>query len=192
MTSTFDTHAGVAVGDEEMEEMVVLVDGEDSPLGTAGKLRAHRERLLHRAFSLFVFDARGQLLLQRRAAGKYHSAGLWSNACCGHPRPGESVEAAAARRLHEEMGLRCEVERVSAFTYIAALDGGLWEHEYDHVLVGRTDAEPRPDPREVGAWRRLPLDDLRREMRAAPERFTAWLAPALEELLARRKPPDGA
>ncbi|MDQ3697835.1 MAG: isopentenyl-diphosphate Delta-isomerase [Gemmatimonadota bacterium] len=168
------------------EERVILVDENDVETGTAEKLHAHRQRLLHRAVSVFVLDTRGTVLLQRRAAGKYHSGGLWSNTCCSHPRPGEPVEAAATRRLREEMGLECPLRHAFTFTYAATLDGGLHEHEYDHVFVGTTDADPRPDPIEVSEWRRVSLTDLRRDLAAHPERYVAWFARVLAGLSVER------
>jgi isopentenyl-diphosphate delta-isomerase len=161
-----------------MEDLVVLVDAGDRAVGTAPKLAAHRTGALHRAFSVFVFDGRGRLLLQRRAAAKYHSGGLWTNSCCGHPRPGEAVLDAAGRRLREEMGISCVLRPVGAFTYRARL-GELEEHEFDHVLVGRFDGEPVPDPGEVAAWRWVEPGEAARELAASPEAFTAWFGRAL-------------
>lgn len=156
---------------------MVLVDDADRPVGTAAKLAAHRTGALHRAFSVFVFDGHGRLLLQRRARTKYHSGGLWSNTCCGHPRPGEATAAGAARRLEEEMGITCALRGAGAFTYRARV-GELEEHEFDHVLTGRFDGEPRPDPREVEAWRWAPPASLAAELAAAPGTFTPWFGPA--------------
>jgi len=133
-------------------ERVVLVDERDREVGTAPKLAAHEDGALHRAFSVFVLNGHGELLLQRRADTKYHSAGLWTNTCCGHPRPGEPVAAAARRRLREEMGFDCEPAPAGTFVYRAEV-GGLVEHEYDHVFVGRHETDPLPDPAEVSEWR---------------------------------------
>ena len=169
-----------------MEDEVILVDADDREIGTAPKLRAHREGALHRAFSVFLFNERGEVLLQRRAEGKYHSAGLWSNTCCSHPRPGEDTHAAARRRLQEEMGLTVPLLPVFNFTYRSAFADGLWEHEFDHVYIGRTGAEPRPDPEEVAGWRWASIDDLARELEEHPERFTVWLRQPFEEIVARR------
>jgi isopentenyl-diphosphate Delta-isomerase len=166
-----------------MEDNVILVDGDDVELGALPKLQAHREGRLHRAISVFVLNRSGEILLQKRAAGKYHSALLWSNTCCTHPRPGEDAEVAAVRRLREEMGLECRLERVFSFIYRAELGGGLQEHELDHVFVGRCDGEPEPDPREVAAWRWTPLTDVQRELAEHPGRFTAWFPLALEGLI---------
>lgn len=169
-----------------MEDEVILVDELDNEIGTAPKLRAHQEGALHRAFSVFVFNSRGELLLQRRADDKYHSGGLWTNTCCSHPRPGEATDAAAARRLDEEMGLALPLVPVFAFTYRSAFADGLWEHELDHVYIGRTDADPVPDPAEVSGWRWVALDEVAREMERHPERFTVWFREPFEELVARR------
>ncbi|HVH12289.1 MAG TPA: isopentenyl-diphosphate Delta-isomerase [Longimicrobium sp.] len=157
-----------------MEERVVLVDEDDAEVGTLEKQRAHAEGRLHRALSVFVLNPRGELLLQRRAAGKYHSGGLWTNACCSHPRPGEPVDLAARRRLREEMGIDCVLEPAFAFTYRAEVGGGLVEHEYDHVFLGRFEGDPLPSTDEVDAWRWVPADTIRDELAAAPERFTPW------------------
>jgi isopentenyl-diphosphate Delta-isomerase len=168
----------------DLLERVILVDTQDRPTGEAGKLRAHREGLLHRAFSVFVVNSAGELLLQRRAAAKYHSPGLWSNACCGHPRPGEATAAAAGRRLGEELGLTCALRPAGGFVYRAVVPGRegappLIEHEYDRVFLGQWDGEPEPDPVEVSAWRWVAPRALRRAIRRAPERFTPWLPMAL-------------
>jgi isopentenyl-diphosphate delta-isomerase len=172
-------------GDDRMDdagEMVVLVDESDREVGTAPKLAAHVDGALHRAFSVFVLNARGELMLQRRAAGKYHSGGLWTNTCCGHPRPGEPVAAAARRRLREEMGFDCELEPAGSFVYRAELGGGLVEHEHDHVFVGRHDADPAPDAAEASEWRWQPTEAALAEAEAHPERFTRWFSLALREL----------
>lgn len=159
---------------EENSEQVVLVDSGDRTIGHMEKLAAHREGLLHRAFSVFIFDGDGRLLLQRRAFGKYHSPGLWSNTCCGHPRPGEDTLAAAQRRLAEEMGLHCDLELVHSFMYHADLGNGLREHELDHVFVGTARNEPRPHPDEVAEWRAVPRAVLEEELAHAPDTFTVW------------------
>jgi isopentenyl-diphosphate delta-isomerase len=161
-----------------MEELVVLVDEHDREIGTADKLAAHRSGALHRAFSVVLFDRAGRMLLQRRARGKYHSGGLWSNTCCGHPRPHEAVADAAGRRLTEELGISCGLRAVGAFRYRTRL-GDLEEHEYDHVLVGRFDGSPRPNPDEVDDWRWVEPGAAAAELDAAPERFTVWFGRVL-------------
>jgi isopentenyl-diphosphate delta-isomerase len=172
-------------------EHVILVDADDRDIGTAGKDVAHARGLLHRAFSVFVFDRDDALLLQRRARGKYHSGGLWSNTCCSHPRPGEATDAAAHRRLVEEMGFDCPLEYGFAFTYRVRLGPDLWEHEYDHVFVGRFDGTPRPAPGEVEAWRRVGLAALREELARSPEHFTYWFPIAFDGLVERGLVPAG-
>ena len=167
------------------EERVILVDPSDAVVGTEEKMRAHKTGALHRAFSVFVVDDSGRLLLQRRAAGKYHSAGLWSNTCCGHPRPGEDVNAAAARRLHEEMGILCELSPRGAFIYRAELGNGLFEHELDHLFVGRFAGDPKPDVREAEDWAWTPWSRVEAECAERPERFTVWLPIALRALAGR-------
>ena len=160
----------------ETEPRVVLVDESDRETGTLGKLAAHEgEGKLHRAFSVFLFDAEGRWLLQRRAAGKYHFPGLWSNACCSHPAPGEPVEAAARRRLAEELGLSCELREAFSFVYRAKSEAtGLTEHEFDHVFTGLYAGGARPDPAEVAGVRLAGTEELRAELAAHPERFTPW------------------
>jgi isopentenyl-diphosphate delta-isomerase len=169
-----------------LEEQVILVDADDRPTGTMGKLEAHQRGALHRAFSVFGFDAQGRLLLQRRAEGKYHSGGLWTNTCCSHPRPGEDTTEAAGRRLREEMGLDFPVTPAFTFRYQADFPNGLREHELDHVFFGTCSGEPRPDPAEVAEWRYLGLKELAAEVAAHPERYTAWLAICLPEVIRRR------
>lgn len=157
-----------------MEERVVLVDENDVQVGTLEKQRAHLEGRLHRALSVFVLNARGQMLLQRRAAAKYHSGGLWTNACCSHPRPGEPVDQAARRRLREEMGIDCALTPLFAFTYRADVGGGLVEHEYDHVFAARWEGDPVPNADEVDGWRWVPVEEVADEVRRRPEAFTPW------------------
>jgi isopentenyl-diphosphate Delta-isomerase len=163
-------------------ERVVLVDVRDRQIGVASKLAAHQQGQLHRAFSALVFDSRNTLLLQRRAAGKYHSGGLWSNTCCGHPRPGEPTVTAAQRRLREELGLTCALAPAFTFLYRAELSRDMYEHELDHVVLGVSDECPVPDPREVCEWRRVDLGTLRREMAACPAMFTVWFHVLMQRL----------
>jgi isopentenyl-diphosphate Delta-isomerase len=177
-------------GWEASVERVILVTEQDIQIGTEDKLRAHAEGRLHRAFSVFLRNDRDEILLQRRAADKYHSGGLWSNTCCSHPRPGESVHAAARRRLREEMGVTCVLRHAFAFTYRVQLAGDLWEHEYDHVFLGTWDGTPVPDPAEVAEWRWVSTDDLRREVHETPAAFTYWLRLALDELCSRGLIPE--
>jgi isopentenyl-diphosphate delta-isomerase len=165
-----------------VREEVVLVNENDEAIGVEEKLKAHLLGALHRAFSVFIFNSDGQLLLQKRASTKYHSRGLWSNTCCGHPRPGESTERASRRRLYEEMGFDCEVREVFDFIYHAELDNGLFEHEYDHVLVGRFDGEPNPSRYEVDDWKWVGLPELRLDVQQNPDAFTYWFKVSLGPL----------
>ena len=139
------------------------------------KIAAHREGLLHRAFSVLVFNSKGELLLQKRAEGKYHSPGLWSNTCCGHPRPGEDIGSAARRRLVEEMGLGCELEPAFTFRYEASMGNGLAESEMDHVFIGSTDDLPSPNADEVSDWRYVDRTSLEQGLSSYAARFTVWL-----------------
>jgi isopentenyl-diphosphate delta-isomerase len=160
-------------------EQLILVDAQDREVGVVEKLQAHVEGVLHRAFSVFVFDAEKRLLLQKRARTKYHSGGLWSNTACGHPRPGETTIAAARRRLREEMGFDCELRAAFEFVYRAELDGALIEHEYDHVFVGTHEGNPAPDPCEVEDWRWMTMAELRRELLLEPQSYSYWLKATL-------------
>ena len=164
------------------DEQVILVDENDVQRGVAEKLRAHQQGALHRAFSVLVFNQRGELLLQRRAAEKYHSAGLWTNTCCGHPRPGEDTLSAARRRLREEMGFECELAPLFEVRYRAEVGAGLVENEFDHVFVGRWDGPPLPNPEEVQAWRWVDVDGLRREVRRDERSYTRWFPLLLDRL----------
>jgi len=164
-----------------MEE-VILVSPEDEPLGRMEKLEAHRQGQLHRAFSIFVFNSAGQLLIHQRAKDKYHSAGLWTNTCCSHPRPGEPTPDAAHRRLEEEMGLWCKLTPAFHFIYKALLEDGLTEYELDHVFIGTSDEQPEPDPNEVAQFRYVSLDQALAELEAEPHRFTAWFKIALPKV----------
>jgi isopentenyl-diphosphate delta-isomerase len=165
-----------------LREEVILVDESDEQVGVAEKLATHTSAKLHRAFSIFIFSSDGKLLLQKRTASKYHSRGLWSNTCCGHPRPGETTEVASLRRLYEEMGFQCEIRKLFAFTYYAQLENGLFEHEYDHVFIGQFDGSPDPSPDEVEDWKWIDLPALKTEMETNPEDFTYWFKLSLDEV----------
>jgi isopentenyl-diphosphate Delta-isomerase len=153
---------------------VILVDADDRPLGTMGKLEAHRQGVRHRALSVIVRDRDNRLLLQRRAFGKYHSGGLWTNTCCSHPRPGEDTADAAARRLAEEMGFACPLTLLFSTHYRADVSNGLIEDELVHVFGGRFDGTPDPDPAEVAEWCWKGADELARDMDQRPELYTVW------------------
>lgn len=158
-----------------MAERVVLVDSQDRPLGSADKIEAHQEGWLHRAFSIFVYDPTGRLLIQKRHPDKYHSGGLWSNTCCSHPRPGESVADAARRRIAEEMGFTCSLTHSFRFSYTAGVGNDLVEREIDHVFVSRVrSADVRPHDEEVVDWCWIDPADLASDVEARPEAYTAW------------------
>ncbi|MGH9350142.1 MAG: isopentenyl-diphosphate Delta-isomerase [Vicinamibacterales bacterium] len=163
---------------------LVLVDERDVAVGIADKLQAHHDGLLHRACSVFVFDDSHRLLLQRRADGKYHSGGLWSNTCCGHPLPGEAPIQAAHRRLREEMGFDCQLRSRGCFVYRADVGNGLIEHEYDHLFVGRFAGVPAPNVDEVSAWRWESVGTVVQELRTRPDDYTKWVHGALDSVFA--------
>ena len=164
-----------------MEEQVILVNEKDEPIGLMGKMEAHEKGLLHRAFSVFVFNSKQEVLLQQRAACKYHSPNLWTNTCCSHPRAGETNQQAGERRLQEEMGLQVPLQELFSFIYKAPFDNGLTEHEYDHVLIGYSDAQPQINPEEVASWKWLSLEAIKEDILQAPERYTAWFKIIFEE-----------
>ena len=163
------------------DEKLILVDEHDQPIGTGSKLSVHQDGLLHRAFSIFIFNGKGQLMLQRRALGKYHSGGLWTNTCCGHPRPEETVLSAAHRRLQEEMGFDCALHEAGTLTYRAEVSQGLIEHEFDHVFVGRFDGHVHPDPDEALDWQWVDLDTLHTALMTQPDTFTVWFKTIVEQ-----------
>jgi isopentenyl-diphosphate delta-isomerase len=166
------------------DEQLILVDERNHAVGTGGKDVIHRKGLLHRAFSIFLADAQGQIVLQQRSRQKYHSGGLWANTCCGHPRPGERTVSAARRRLHEELGVSATLSFGFFSRYRADLDHGMQENEYVYVFFGRLRGEPRPDPAEVAAVQSLPLDEIKRRIGKNPQSFTYWLRHYLEHHLA--------
>ncbi|MCF2874430.1 MULTISPECIES: isopentenyl-diphosphate Delta-isomerase [unclassified Tenacibaculum] len=157
-----------------MKEQVILVDEQDNPIGLMEKIEAHEKALLHRAFSVFVFNSKGELMLQQRAAEKYHSPLLWTNTCCSHQRDGETSLEAGKRRLQEEMGFVCELEEVFWFIYKAPFDNGLTEHELDHVMVGKFEGEPEINKEEVEAYKWMPLEDVKNDIEKQPEIYTEW------------------
>jgi isopentenyl-diphosphate delta-isomerase len=164
------------------EDQVILVDITDAPIGSMGKMEAHEKGLLHRAFSVFIFNSKNELLLQRRALTKYHSAGLWTNTCCSHPRPGENTLDAANRRLQEEMGMSASLEHKLSFIYKTPFDNGLTEHEFDHVYFGVTNNMPEINTEEVDSYRYISINDLKNEIEKKPEQFTSWFKIVLEKL----------
>lgn len=162
-----------------MPEEVILVDESDTPVGVMEKMEAHRRALLHRAFSVFIFNRKGEMLLQRRALSKYHSGGLWTNACCSHPRPDEDTSEAAKRRLSEELGFVVPLEKIFDFTYRSEFDNGLTEYEFDHVYAGWYDQGVYPNPEEVSEYRWLSLEAIQTELTAYPSTYTSWFHLAL-------------
>ncbi|MCW5520251.1 isopentenyl-diphosphate Delta-isomerase [Aureitalea sp. L0-47] len=156
------------------EEMVILVNEKDEQIGLMPKMEAHEKAVLHRAFSVFVFNDNDELMLQQRALGKYHSPGLWTNTCCSHQRDGESSIEAGTRRLQEEMGFNTELKETTSFIYKAAFDNGLTEHEFDHVLVGKFNNEPKINKEEVHSWKWMPIQEVREDIKINPGDYTAW------------------
>jgi len=155
-------------------ENIILVDEADLEQGLGEKLEVHRQGLLHRAFSVVVWNRDGHQLLQKRARSKYHSGGLWTNACCGHPRPGEPVAEAARRRLAEEMGFSCALEALGTHRYRAQMDNGLTEHELVHVFRGLYEGPVAPNPEEAESFQWVPLAEVQRQIAQQPERFSVW------------------
>jgi isopentenyl-diphosphate delta-isomerase len=163
-----------------IQEMVILVDEHDNEIGLMEKQEAHIKGLLHRAFSVMVFNGKGEMLLQQRALSKYHSGGLWTNTCCSHPRQGETTEEAAHRRLQEEMGFDCELQLHQTFIYKAPFENGLTEHELDHVFVGIYNQNPHINLDEVNDFHWISLPDLDLQLRDEPEKFTVWFKMIME------------
>ena len=157
-----------------MEEQVILVNEQDQVLGTMPKMEAHEKARLHRAFSVFVLNHKGETMLQQRAAHKYHSPGLWTNTCCSHQRVGETNIQAGKRRLEEEMGFQTDLQDLFSFIYKAPFDNGLTEHELDHVLLGHFEGEPNINPDEVADWKWMGLEEIREDLEANPGAYTAW------------------
>ena len=166
-----------------MQEYVVLVDANDNPIGLMEKMEAHVKAELHRAFSIFIFNTKGEMLLQQRAFSKYHTPGLWTNTCCSHPRHEEALEQATSRRLQEEMGMQCELNEIFHFTYKADVTQGLMEHEIDHVFVGTTDDTPEINPEEVASWKYDTMENIRLDIEKNPQEYTPWFKIAFAELL---------
>lgn len=159
-----------------MTEKVILVDANDNDIGEMAKMEAHLKGKLHRAFSVFIFNTKGELLLQQRADDKYHSAGKWTNTCCSHPRPNEETLVAAHRRLMEEMGMKCDINHVFSFQYEAEVTAqGLIENEFDHVFFGVSDDTPNINPAEVATYKYVKMDDLSNDLKTNPNQYTAWL-----------------
>jgi len=163
-------------------EYVILVDENDRQIGLMEKQAAHIEPHLHRAFSIFIFNSKGELLMQQRALSKYHSPGLWTNTCCSHPRDGETLAEATSRRLLEEMGMTCDMHEVYTFIYKAPVGQGLTEHEFDHVWIGQSDAIPQINRDEVESWKYMSLSELSEDIKEHPEIYTEWFKITFEEM----------
>lgn len=166
------------------KENVVLITEQDEPIGLMEKQEAHVAGVLHRAFSVFIFNAKGELLIQQRAYEKYHTPGKWTNTCCSHPREGETYEEGASRRLQEEMGFTCPIEYQFNFIYKADVGQGLTEHELDHVFKGVYNEEPVINPEEVAAYKWIDFDELQQDIQNNPEQYTPWFRIILKEYLA--------
>ena len=166
-----------------MKEKVILIDENDKEIGEEEKIKAHQEGKLHRAFSIFIFNSQGKMLLQKRAQDKYHSGGLWSNACDGHPRPGEDIEKAAHRRLKEEMGFDCKLKKIFKFKYKAELENGLVEHEIDHVFWGTYNENPKPNPKEIETFKWVDLKSLLKDVSSHSEKYAFWFKAALPKVV---------
>ena len=157
-----------------IEEKVVLVNEKDEKIGLMPKMEAHEKALLHRAFSVFVFNDKNELMIQQRALHKYHSPGLWTNTCCSHQRDGENNIDAGKRRLQEEMGFSTNLKETTSFIYKAPFDNGLTEHEYDHMLVGKYNDDPNINPDEVAAWKWMSMEAIEKDMKENPSIYTEW------------------
>jgi isopentenyl-diphosphate delta-isomerase len=166
-----------------MNELLILVDEHDNRLGAMDKLSVHKRGLLHRAFSVFIFNSAGYLLLQQRSALKYHSALLWSNTCCSHPRDGEQLDRATARRLKDEMNIECDLEFKFSFIYNTQFENGLMEYELDHVYFGLTDQMPLPADHEVKDWKYISMDELERDTVLNPHHYSYWLKLCLPDVI---------
>lgn len=157
-----------------IQEQVILVNENDEPIGSMEKIEAHEKALLHRAFSVFILNDKNEVMLQQRAASKYHSPLLWTNTCCSHQRAGETNIDAGKRRLQEEMGFQVDLKELFSFIYKAPFDNGLTEHELDHVMVGYSNQEPNINREEVEAWKWMSLEAIKQDMKDHPESYTAW------------------
>lgn len=163
-------------------EKIILVDEKDKEIGVGEKLKVHQDGKLHRAFSIFIFNSKGELLLQKRSKSKYHSPSLWSNTCCSHPHPNQDIKKEAKRRLIEEMGIDCDLKEVFSFIYKSNL-GNMIEHEFDHVFIGRFDRDPKPNKEEVVDWKWVNINKLKEEIDKKPEKYTPWLRIILKKYL---------
>ena len=172
-----------------MKQEIILVNEKDEEIGIGEKIKVHKKGKLHRAFSIFVFNFKGELLLQQRAKEKYHSGGLWSNTCCSHPRPNEILKDAIHRRLKEEMGFDCELKEVFNFIYQEKLDNELIEHEFLHVFIGKFDGKVVLNKNEAMDYKWISVDELKQDINKNSERYTCWFKIAFEKYLEIHKKP---
>ena len=166
------------------KDYVIVVNKNDKEIGIMEKMEAHRQGQLHRAFSIFIFNAKKEMLLQKRAIKKYHSGGLWTNTCCSHPRPGEDMDVAANRRLMEEMNFSCHLKKTFSFIYKKEVDNYLIEHELDHVYIGTFNGEPSPNKLEVLEWKFAEIDWIKKDIKLHPENYTEWFKISLGKVIA--------
>lgn len=164
-----------------IEEQVILVDIHDTPIGTMNKMEAHEKAVLHRAFSVFILNENNEVMLQQRAAHKYHSPLLWTNTCCSHQRVGETNIEAGKRRLFEEMGFTAELKELFHFIYKAPFDNGLTEHELDHVMIGYSNENPVINPEEVESWKWMSIEAIKEDMNVNPKDYTVWFTIIFDE-----------
>ena len=164
------------------KQKVVLVDTNNRRIGVEEKIKAHKEGKLHRAFSIFIFNSKGELLIQQRAETKYHSGGVWSNTVCSHPKPNETYFEATHRRLKEEMGFDCKLKKSFSFVYNAGFQNGLIENEYDCVFIGKYDSEPKPNQKEIMDHKWISIEKLKQDIASHPNKYSVWLKIALNEM----------
>lgn len=166
-----------------MEEQIILIDQDDNQIGTGEKLKVHQEGKLHRCFTIFIFNSKNELLIQQREKHKYHCGGLWTNTCCGHPRPGETTASAAHRRLQEEMGFDCPLKEIFTFTYKAKFNNGITEHEFDHVFLGKFNGQPYPNSKEAGDFKWISVAELKKDIKQNPKKYTVWFKMSLDKVI---------
>jgi isopentenyl-diphosphate Delta-isomerase len=170
-----------------MENKIILVDKKDKEIGIEFKIKAHKEGKLHRAFSIFIFNSKGDLLLQKRLPEKYHSGGLWTNTCCSHPNSGETIISSAHRRLKEEMGFDCDLKEIFSFIYKVKLDQDIIEYEFDHVLVGKFNGNPKINKNEVEDFKWVSLKFLTRDIKQHPDNYTYWFKKCYSKVIKTTK-----
>jgi len=162
---------------------VIIVDKDDRIICNEEKIKAHKEGMLHRAFSIFIFNSKKELLLQKRGLKKYHSGGKWSNTCCSHPEQEENIKEQAEERLKKEMGISTELKEIFSFVYKTKVDNNLTEHEYDHVFLGYYNNDPKPDKNEVDNWKWMDIEKLEQDIKNNPDKYTPWLKICLDKVI---------